>query len=236
MLSNAITVPIETCLHAHRTLARIRDLGLAAGVSLLPGSALTKLEYVLGMIDHVVVPARDFTAVLDAPVPAAAFDRVRILRENLDYHESKAIVHVEGRLTAADAARLAAAGATRIVVVMRPGANFLGASLRGVSRPAALTAFAGNARQILRGDRDLPTKAGVGADVFQLAARGRVSVQLRLDGRAVAGRPVLVFGRPDGRCLHHQGFAIGIELVGHGYAPLHDRLGTSRCRRPGAAT
>lgn len=112
----AITVPIETCLHAHRTLARIRDLGIAAGVSLLPGSALTKLEYVLGMIDHVVLPVREAAALLDAPVPAAAFDRVRILRENLDYHESKAIVHVEGRFSAADAARLAAAGATRIVV------------------------------------------------------------------------------------------------------------------------
>lgn len=110
----AITVPIESCLHAHRTLARIRDLGLAAGVSLLPGSALTKLEYVLGMVDHVVLPVRDAAA--DAPVLGVAFERVRILRENLDYHESQAIVHVEGGIGATDAARFAAVGATRIVI------------------------------------------------------------------------------------------------------------------------
>lgn len=112
----AITVPIETCLHAHRTLARIRDLGIAAGVSLLPGSALTKLEYALGMIDHVVLPVRDAVPMPDAPVPGAAFERVRILRENLDYRESRAIMHVEGGIAAADAARFAAVGATRIVI------------------------------------------------------------------------------------------------------------------------
>jgi ribulose-phosphate 3-epimerase len=109
----AVTVPIEACLHAHRTLARIRDLGMAAGVSIQPGSALTKLEYMLGMVDHVVVPVRDAGV---PSVPAAAFDRVRILRENLDYHESKAILHIEGRLDVADAARLAALGASRIVI------------------------------------------------------------------------------------------------------------------------
>lgn len=112
----AVTVPIETSVHAHRTLARIRDLGLAAGVSLLPGSALTKLEYVIGMVDHVVLPVHDLDANAETPAPAAAFDRVRILRENLDYHESKAVVHVEGQVSIVDAAKLAALGATRIVI------------------------------------------------------------------------------------------------------------------------
>ncbi len=112
----AVTVPIETCLHAHRTVARIRDLGMAAGVSLLPDSALTKLEYVLGMVDHVVLPARAASGATEAPMPGVAFERVRILRENLDYQESKAIVYVEGGINASDAARFAAVGATRIVI------------------------------------------------------------------------------------------------------------------------
>lgn len=111
----AVTIPIEASLHAHRTLARIRDLGMAAGVSLLPDSALTKLEYVMGAVDHVVLPVRDASAHA-APVLGVAFERVRILRENLDYQESKAIVHVEGGIAASDAARFAAVGATRIVI------------------------------------------------------------------------------------------------------------------------
>jgi ribulose-phosphate 3-epimerase len=111
----AVTVPIETCLHAHRTVGRIRELGMAPGLSIQPGSALTKLEYVLAMVDHVVLPVRYFGA-KEGIIPGAAFDRVRILRENLDYHESSTWLHVAGDLTAAEAARLAAVGATRIVV------------------------------------------------------------------------------------------------------------------------
>ncbi len=113
--AKSLTVPIEACLHAHRTIGRIRELDMAPGVSLQLGSALTKLEYVLGMVDHVVLPVRERGGP-DAPLPAAAFDRVRILRENLSYHESKAELHVQGELTPTDAARLAALGATRIVI------------------------------------------------------------------------------------------------------------------------
>ena len=120
----SLTVPIEACLHAHRTITQIRELGMAPGVSIRPGSPLTKLEYVLPMIDHLVLPVRDIGAE-DRPVPAAAFDRVRILRENLDYHESKAVLHVEGNLDVSDAARLEALGATRVVIdreaVLRAG-------------------------------------------------------------------------------------------------------------------
>ncbi len=111
----AVTVPVEACLHAHRILGRIRELGLAPGLSIQPGSALTKLEYLLPMLDHLVLPVRDFGA-KPGDVPAAAFDRVRILRENLDYHESRAMLHVVGDLTVPEAARLAAIGATRIVL------------------------------------------------------------------------------------------------------------------------
>lgn len=111
----AVTVPIETCLHAHRTLGSIREFGMAPGLSIQPGTALTKLEYLLPMLDHLVLPVRDFGA-KPGDVSAATFDRVRILRENLDYHESRAALHVAGDLTVPEAARLAAIGATRIVL------------------------------------------------------------------------------------------------------------------------
>lgn len=114
----AVTVPIETCLHAHRTIARIRDLGMAPGLSIQPGTALTKLEYVLPMVDHLVLPVRDSDGGV-APVSPAAYDRVRILRENLDYHRARATLHVSGELSATEAARLAALGATRVLLDRR---------------------------------------------------------------------------------------------------------------------
>ena len=52
----------------------------------------------------------------DTPISSASYDRVRILRENLEYGESKAILHVEGNLHPAEAARLAALGANGIVI------------------------------------------------------------------------------------------------------------------------
>ncbi len=109
----ALTVPIEACTHAHRMFAQIREAGIQAGASINPGTALTKLEYVLPMLDRVVLPVTETGA---AEVPRAAFERVRILRENLDYHRTGASVCVEGGLGAIDAARLVASGANHVVI------------------------------------------------------------------------------------------------------------------------
>lgn len=111
----ALTVHVEACLHAHRTLAQIREFGMAPGIALNPGTPLTKLEYVLPLIDTVLLPAFEYGAVTGT-VPPAAFERVRILRENLDYLESRAVLEVEGHLSSADAARMLAVGANRVII------------------------------------------------------------------------------------------------------------------------
>jgi ribulose-phosphate 3-epimerase len=114
----AMTVPVEACAHAHRTFTLIREAGMKPGVSINPGTALTKLEYVLPLVDSVLVPVRDIRPG-DSPatdLPRAAFERVRILRENIDYHGTGATISVEGGLRAIDAARLATGGANSIVI------------------------------------------------------------------------------------------------------------------------
>lgn len=50
-----ITVHYEACTHLQRTLARIREAGVRAGVALNPHTPLTGLEYVLDDLDLILV-------------------------------------------------------------------------------------------------------------------------------------------------------------------------------------
>ena len=53
--SDIITVHVESSPHVHRSLQAIRALGKKAGVSLNPGTPITAIEYVIDMIDLVLV-------------------------------------------------------------------------------------------------------------------------------------------------------------------------------------
>ena len=88
---------------------------MKSGASVNAGTALTTLEYVLPLLDRVVLPV-DAGGPADREPPPAAFDRVRILRENIDYHETGATIFAEGDLNPKDAARMLAMGANGIVI------------------------------------------------------------------------------------------------------------------------
>ncbi|MDP7638950.1 MAG: ribulose-phosphate 3-epimerase [Candidatus Hydrogenedentes bacterium] len=110
----AIYTHAEADIHAHRALAQIRDAGAEAGLAVCPSTPLTKIQYLMGGADRLLVLASD-------PLGAAAYlpgtlDRVRILRENLDYLASRARIEVEGNLTVQDAALLSREGADGIIL------------------------------------------------------------------------------------------------------------------------
>ncbi len=50
-----LTVHVEACTHLQRTVSRIRELGLKAGVVLNPATPLTSLEYILADVDLVMI-------------------------------------------------------------------------------------------------------------------------------------------------------------------------------------
>lgn len=50
-----LTVHVEACTHLQRTVSRIRELGLKAGVVLNPATPLDSIEYVLDDIDLVML-------------------------------------------------------------------------------------------------------------------------------------------------------------------------------------
>ena len=57
--ADIITVHAEACMHLHKTLLKIKELGLKAGVSLNPATSLNVLEYVLDDLDVVLIMTVD---------------------------------------------------------------------------------------------------------------------------------------------------------------------------------
>ena len=50
-----VTVHAESCKHLHRTVARIHELGMKAGVALNPATPVSVLDYVIDDLDMVLV-------------------------------------------------------------------------------------------------------------------------------------------------------------------------------------
>ena len=122
--ASRVTIHVESTPHVNRAMNMIKELGAQAGIAIQPATALTKLEYVLSQADfvHVITEARG----VERKMPlASTFDRIKILRENLNYLESRATLSVEGYMTAKNAASAIVHGADCIVwdnaAVFAPG-------------------------------------------------------------------------------------------------------------------
>lgn len=112
--ADVLTVHYEACPHLHRTLARIRELGVRAGVAVNPG---TPVEFVRECIDEIdlllvmsVNPGFGGQSFIDAST-----DKVRRGRGLLDAAGSSAALEVDGGVGAGNAGALAEAGATVLV-------------------------------------------------------------------------------------------------------------------------
>lgn len=53
--SDLITVHAEACVHLHRTVSYIKEQGVCAGVAINPATSLSAVEYVLPLVDLVLI-------------------------------------------------------------------------------------------------------------------------------------------------------------------------------------
>jgi ribulose-phosphate 3-epimerase len=107
-----ITVHAEAGPHLHRSLQAIRNLGKKAGVSLNPGTPLSAIEYVLDLVDLVLVMSVNPGFGGQAFIPSA-LDKIASLRGMLAGRPID--IEVDGGVSAAVAGQLAAAGANALV-------------------------------------------------------------------------------------------------------------------------
>ncbi len=112
--ADLVTVHAETAIHLHRTLQAIKKKGARAGVALNPSTHHSVLEYVLGMLDLVLVmmvnPGFGGQEFIREMVP-----KIRAVRCMMDETGSGAEIQVDGGITAATAPVVVAAGATVLV-------------------------------------------------------------------------------------------------------------------------
>ncbi len=106
-----VTVHVEACVHLHRTLACIKDLGRKAGAVLNPATSLTTLEYVLAEVDLVMLMSVNPGFGGQSFIPSA-IDKIRRLRQMLDAVNPGAGIEVDGGI-----------GPTTIGAVAEAGAN-----------------------------------------------------------------------------------------------------------------
>lgn len=113
--ATVLTVHQEACTHLHRTVERIRELGMRPGVSINPATPLSTLEEILPYVDLVLVMTVNpgFGGQRFIPTSPEKIARVRqALRER---HLWGVEVEVDGGIGVATAPEAVDAGATVLV-------------------------------------------------------------------------------------------------------------------------
>lgn len=113
---DSITVHVETCPHLHRTICQIKELGTKAGVTLNPATPLVAVEEILPDVDLALVLSVNpgFGGQSYIPSSTARIARLRNMLNERGLTEVE--LEVDGGIKPHNAAEIAAAGATVLVV------------------------------------------------------------------------------------------------------------------------
>jgi ribulose-phosphate 3-epimerase len=109
-----ISVHAEAVVHLHRTLARIRELGMKAGVAINPSTPVAAVRDVLAELDYLLVMSVDPGFSGQSFIPHT-YDKLMAARELLAEAGRPIDIEVDGGVDAGNAAALVAAGATILV-------------------------------------------------------------------------------------------------------------------------
>ncbi len=112
--AQVLTVQAEACTHLQRTLARIRELGMRAGVALNPHTPLQVLDYILDDLDLILVMSVNPGFGGQRFLPAT-LTKLAALRALLEQRQKAIDIEVDGGITPAIIGRVAQAGATVLV-------------------------------------------------------------------------------------------------------------------------
>jgi ribulose-phosphate 3-epimerase len=110
--ADLITVHVESSAHVHRSLQSVRALGKMAGVTLNPGTPVSAIEPVIGLVDLVLVMSVNPGFGGQTFIPEAV-ERVKAIRSMAAGRPIR--IEVDGGVTPANAALLTAAGADTLV-------------------------------------------------------------------------------------------------------------------------
>lgn len=109
-----LTVHYEACPHLHRSIQRIQDLGMKAGVALNPHSHISLLEDVISDLDMVLIMSVN-PGFGGQKFIQRSYTKITKLRELIERNNANTLIQVDGGVTFDNASNLIAAGANVIV-------------------------------------------------------------------------------------------------------------------------
>ena len=110
---NWLSVHVESNPHLHRTVTRIRELGVSPGVAINPGTSLAALDAILDYVDFVLVMSVN-PGFGGQKIVTKAFERVRELKAKIGSRPVK--IQIDGGIKKENAAEAVGAGAEILVV------------------------------------------------------------------------------------------------------------------------
>jgi len=112
--ADILTVHYEACAHLHRTVQRIKDLKMKAGVAINPHTPIASLKSIIKDLDLVCVmsvnPGFGGQSFIEE-----TYEKVLELNSLIKKHNSKAIIEIDGGVNSLNAKKLIDCGANALV-------------------------------------------------------------------------------------------------------------------------
>ena len=112
--ADILTVHYEACTHLNRTLVKIRDLGMKAGVSINPHTPVWVLEEIIDYADLILIMSVNPGFGGQKFIPQT-YDKIKKLKRMINEHENKPLIEVDGGVNTSNAKALTEAGADVLV-------------------------------------------------------------------------------------------------------------------------
>jgi len=109
-----ITVHVEACIHLHRTIHMIKELGKKAGAVLNPATPLETLDYILEDVDLVMLMSVNPGFGGQSFIPSS-IEKIRKLKKMIDDRGCRAGIEVDGGISPVTIGAVAEAGANIFV-------------------------------------------------------------------------------------------------------------------------
>lgn len=112
--ADILTVHVEACTHLHRTVSRIRELGMKAGVSLNPATPLSTVTEILPYVDLVLIMSVNPGFGGQRYIPSST-EKIRQLADDVRRRGLDLVIEVDGGIDRTTAAAASGAGAQYLV-------------------------------------------------------------------------------------------------------------------------
>lgn len=109
-----ISVHIEACTHLHRTVQKIKSMGVKAGVAVNPHTPVTLLEDIIDELDLVILMSVN-PGFGGQKFIERTYEKTARLKEIIVYRGSSCLIEIDGGVNNENAPRLIQAGADALV-------------------------------------------------------------------------------------------------------------------------